>query len=227
MALGTTVPRTIEDRPRVVVNDPSLEPTLVLLGSLDRPIRGRARQRQRRQHRHPAATTRWPGHPTRRHVRLLARRRRGVPSGRLSPWRHDRRRSRGPAGRPGGRDLHRVHGRVQRRGAGRTGHHGANGHIAGTCRSTRPVSMRPWRRARAGRRPLAFRNDSKQSITLRTVSEPGLARVDLYAKASLGRIVTLSDPAISDRHARPRSSRRDLEARGRRVAAERPRPATG
>ncbi len=46
---------------------------------------------------------------------------------------------------------------------------------------------------------MAFRNDTAQSIVVRTVSTPGIARVDLYAKASLGRTVSFSKPGISHR----------------------------
>lgn len=49
------------------------------------------------------------------------------------------------------------------------------------------------------RQTMAFRNDTRQSIVVRTVSTPGVARVDLYAKASIGRTVTFSEPRISQR----------------------------
>jgi vancomycin resistance protein YoaR len=55
---------------------------------------------------------------------------------------------------------------------------------------------------------MAFRNDTAEPIVVRTVSTPGIARVDLYAKAALGRRVTFGGPAIShrqrahDRHVR-------------------------
>jgi vancomycin resistance protein YoaR len=46
---------------------------------------------------------------------------------------------------------------------------------------------------------MAFRNDTRQTLLIRTVSAPGIARVDLYAAESLGRTVTFSDPRISHR----------------------------
>lgn len=46
---------------------------------------------------------------------------------------------------------------------------------------------------------LAFRNDTHEPITIRTVSEPGLARVDLYAPSPLDRHVTLHAPVVSHR----------------------------
>jgi VanW like protein len=49
------------------------------------------------------------------------------------------------------------------------------------------------------RQTLAFRNDTGESIVVRTVSRPGIARVDLYAKLALGRRVAFSQPAISHR----------------------------
>jgi vancomycin resistance protein YoaR len=71
------------------------------------------------------------------------------------------------------------------------------------------------------RQTLAFRNDTGESIVVRTVSSPGIARVDLYAKVVLGRRVTFSQPAIShrqdayDRHVKsaslPRGQHRRVE----------------
>ena len=71
------------------------------------------------------------------------------------------------------------------------------------------------------RQTLAFRNDTGESIVVRTVSRPGIARVDLYAKVALGRRVTFSQPAIShrqhayDRHVQsaslPRGQHRRVE----------------
>jgi hypothetical protein len=58
---------------------------------------------------------------------------------------------------------------------------------------------------------MAFRNDTAEPIVVRTVSTPGIARVDLYAKIALGREVTFSQPAIRhrakapDRHVTTRS----------------------
>jgi hypothetical protein len=58
---------------------------------------------------------------------------------------------------------------------------------------------------------MAFRNDTTEPIVVRTVSTPGIARVDLYATAALGRAVTFSQPAIRhltkapDRHVATRS----------------------
>jgi len=49
------------------------------------------------------------------------------------------------------------------------------------------------------RQTLAFRNDTRESIVVRTVSEPGIARVDMYVKTALGRRVAFSRPAISHR----------------------------
>lgn len=49
------------------------------------------------------------------------------------------------------------------------------------------------------RQTLAFRNDTGEPIVVRTVSRPGIARVDLYAKVALGRRVAFSQPAISRR----------------------------
>ena len=47
---------------------------------------------------------------------------------------------------------------------------------------------------------LAFRNDTSDSIVIRTLSTPGVARVDLYGRTALGRTVEFSAPAISHRH---------------------------
>ena len=47
---------------------------------------------------------------------------------------------------------------------------------------------------------MAFRNDTAEPIVIRTVSSPGIARVDLYGAATLGRQVTFSAPVISHRH---------------------------
>ena len=64
------------------------------------------------------------------------------------------------------------------------------------------------------RQTLAFRNDTTEPIVIRTVSTPGVARVDLYGPAALGRTVEFSAPVIShrrpahDRHVRTRSLRR-------------------
>jgi vancomycin resistance protein YoaR len=64
-----------------------------------------------------------------------------------------------------------------------------------------------------GRQTLAFRNDTSGSIVIRTVSTPGVARVDLYGPAALGRTVEFSAPVIShrrpahDRHVRTTSLR--------------------
>ena len=61
------------------------------------------------------------------------------------------------------------------------------------------------------RQTLAFRNDTTEPIVIRTVSTPGVARVDLYGPAALGRTVEFSAPVIShrrpahDRHVRTRS----------------------
>ena len=80
---------------------------------------------------------------------------------------------------------------------------------------------------------MAFRNDTSQTLLIRTASAPGIARVDLYAAEPLGRIVTLSEPAIShrvkatDRHARttalPAGShqRRQDSSDGMRVVVDR------
>ncbi len=71
------------------------------------------------------------------------------------------------------------------------------------------------------RQTMAFRNDTTERIVIRTVSTPGVARVDLYGAVALGRRVTLSAPAIShrrhagDRHTRsaslPRGQHRRVE----------------
>ena len=69
---------------------------------------------------------------------------------------------------------------------------------------------------------MAFRNDTTEPIVVRTVSTPGVARVDLVGAVGLGRLVTFSAPEIShrrhagDRHVRsaslPRGQRRRVEA---------------
>jgi vancomycin resistance protein YoaR len=64
------------------------------------------------------------------------------------------------------------------------------------------------------RQTLAFRNDTTEPIVIRTVSTPGIARVDLYGQVALRRMVEFSAPVIShrrtahDRHIRTRSLRR-------------------
>ena len=73
------------------------------------------------------------------------------------------------------------------------------------------------------RQSMAFRNDTTEPIVIRTVSTPGIARVDLYGPNALGRTVTFSQPAVSsrqkahDRHVRtsslPRGEHRRVEAR--------------
>jgi VanW like protein len=80
---------------------------------------------------------------------------------------------------------------------------------------------------------LAFRNDTGEPIFVRTISSPGVARVDLYAKIALGRRVTISQPAIShrqhagDRHVQsaslPRGQHRRVEpaSEGMRVVVTR------
>ncbi len=50
-----------------------------------------------------------------------------------------------------------------------------------------------------GTMTLAFRNDTTEPITIRTVSTPGIARVDLYGPTRLGRVVTVSDPVVRHR----------------------------
>ena len=50
------------------------------------------------------------------------------------------------------------------------------------------------------RQTMAFRNDTAEPIVIRTVSSPGIARVDLYGAATLGRQVTFSAPVVSHRH---------------------------
>jgi VanW like protein len=49
------------------------------------------------------------------------------------------------------------------------------------------------------RQTVAFRNDTSERILVRTVSDPGGARVDLYGATALGRTVALGQPAIGDR----------------------------
>ena len=72
-----------------------------------------------------------------------------------------------------------------------------------------------------GRQTLAFRNDTTEPIVIRTVSTPGVARVDLYGPAALGRTVEFSAPVIShrqpahDRHVRTMSLRRGEHRRPR------------
>jgi vancomycin resistance protein YoaR len=62
---------------------------------------------------------------------------------------------------------------------------------------------------------LAFRNDTHEQIVMRTVSTPGIARVDLYAEMPLGRRVDFSKPSISHRqHAHDRHTRSISVARG-------------
>ena len=71
------------------------------------------------------------------------------------------------------------------------------------------------------RQTMAFRNDTTETIKVRTVSTPGIARVDLYGATALDRRVTFSAPAIShrrpapDRHVRtaalPRGQRQRVE----------------
>jgi VanW like protein len=46
---------------------------------------------------------------------------------------------------------------------------------------------------------MAFRNDTSESIVVRTVSAPGIARVDLYGEAALGRTVEFSQPKVGHR----------------------------
>ncbi len=64
------------------------------------------------------------------------------------------------------------------------------------------------------RQTMAFRNDTTAPIVIRTVSTPGIARVDLYGPIALGRTVSFSQPAVSgrqkahDRHVRTSSLRR-------------------
>jgi vancomycin resistance protein YoaR len=199
MALGTTVPQTIEDRPRVVVDDPSLEPALVLLGTwtvryevgpangngvnIDIPLRRLDGQVIR-----PGATFDfW------RAVGEVSRRA-GYRRGGMIVGDHV-----DPQGALAGGICTvstAVFNAALRAGLDITARTGHRGYL-----SKYPLGLDAAVAKGTGwAQTLAFRNDSKQSIILRTVSEPGLARVDLYANASLGRIVTLSDPAISDRH---------------------------
>ena len=69
------------------------------------------------------------------------------------------------------------------------------------------------------RQTLAFRNDTTQPILIRTISTTGMARVDLYGVAPLGRTVEFSKPAISgrqkarDRHIRTTSLKRGEQRR--------------
>lgn len=60
------------------------------------------------------------------------------------------------------------------------------------------------------RQTLSFRNDTAEPITIRTVSTPGIARVDLIGSVALDRTVAFSTPSISGRvraHDRHRDSR--------------------
>jgi vancomycin resistance protein YoaR len=60
------------------------------------------------------------------------------------------------------------------------------------------------------RQTVSFRNDTAERIVLRTASDPGIARVDLYAPAPTGRTVEFSAPSIRDRrvaHDRLQSTR--------------------
>ena len=55
------------------------------------------------------------------------------------------------------------------------------------------------------RQTVAFRNDTPVRILIRTVSDPGVARVDLYGATPLGRTVELGQPVLRDRqHAHDR-----------------------
>lgn len=73
------------------------------------------------------------------------------------------------------------------------------------------------------RQSMAFRNDTTEPVIVRTVSTPGIARVDLYGPNALGRTVAFSQPAVSgrqkahDRHVRtsslPRGEHRRVEVR--------------
>jgi vancomycin resistance protein YoaR len=47
---------------------------------------------------------------------------------------------------------------------------------------------------------MAFRSDTDEPIVIRTVSTPGIARVDLYGTTPIDRTVEFSEPAISHRH---------------------------
>ena len=72
------------------------------------------------------------------------------------------------------------------------------------------------------RQTLAFRNDTVRPITIRAISAPGVARVDLLGPAALGRRVRFSDPAISHRtraHDRHRTSSSVARGEHRRVQA--------
>lgn len=74
--------------------------------------------------------------------------------------------------------------------------------------------MPPSPRVTTGDRPWPSATTRQKSIVIRTVSTPGIARVDLYGRAALGRTVEFSAPVIShrrpahDRHIRTRSLRR-------------------
>jgi vancomycin resistance protein YoaR len=198
-APGGTGPASIEDRPRIVIADPSLEPSLVLLGSW---------------------TIRFevgPANGNGVNVDIPLRHLDGQiirPGDTFDFWKAVGEVSRRAGYRRGGMIV-----------ADHVDTHGAL--AGGICtvstavfnaalRAGLDITARTAHRGYLAKYPLgldaavakgtgwaqtmAFRNDTSQPITLRTVSEPGLARVDLYAKAALGRAVTLSDPAISDRH---------------------------
>ena len=72
------------------------------------------------------------------------------------------------------------------------------------------------------RQTIAFRNDTSERILIRTVSDPGVARVDLYAAVALDRSVSLGMPVVTARRAAgdrrvstgafPRGERRRVEA---------------
>lgn len=65
------------------------------------------------------------------------------------------------------------------------------------------------------RQTLAFRNDASEPIVVRAMSTPGIARVDLYGKTTLGRDVAFSAPRISHRQkARDRHVATSALARG-------------
>jgi vancomycin resistance protein YoaR len=74
------------------------------------------------------------------------------------------------------------------------------------------------------RQTVAFRNDTSVRILIRTVSDPGVARVDLYGATTLGRTVELGQPVLRDRHrahdrrvatpSLPRGERKRLEPSG-------------
>ena len=66
-----------------------------------------------------------------------------------------------------------------------------------------------------GRQTMAFRNDTTEPIVIRTVSTPGIARVDLYGQVALGRRVELSAPGHQ-----PSAARRTTAMSGRSLAAD-------